>query len=80
MLDLQQEAAQEVFAKMVKTADVLISNVREPALSKRRTMSRLKHTNLTLYGLALPPLVPMAPMPDVPGSISSRRAIRAFWL
>ena len=34
VLDLQQEAAQEVFAKMVKTADVLISNVREPALSK----------------------------------------------
>lgn len=34
VLDLQQQAAQEVFARMVKTADILISNVREPALSK----------------------------------------------
>lgn len=34
VLDLQQDAAQEVFARMVKTADILISNVREPALSK----------------------------------------------
>ncbi|MBT4520904.1 MAG: CoA transferase [Halieaceae bacterium] len=34
VLDLQQEAAQAVFARIVKTADIIISNVREPALSK----------------------------------------------
>jgi crotonobetainyl-CoA:carnitine CoA-transferase CaiB-like acyl-CoA transferase len=34
VLDLRQEAAQEVFARMVKTADILITNTREPALSK----------------------------------------------
>lgn len=34
VLDLQQQAAQEVFARIAKTADILITNVREPALSK----------------------------------------------
>ncbi len=34
VLDLQQEEAQAIFAKIVKTADVLISNIREPAMSK----------------------------------------------
>ena len=34
VLDLQQKAAQEVFAKIAKTADVLVCNVREPAMSK----------------------------------------------
>ncbi|MCP5092287.1 MAG: CoA transferase [Gammaproteobacteria bacterium] len=34
VLDLQQEAAQAVFARVAGTADVLITNVREPALSK----------------------------------------------
>ncbi len=34
VLDLQQEAAQEVFARIAGTADILITNVREPALSK----------------------------------------------
>jgi crotonobetainyl-CoA:carnitine CoA-transferase CaiB-like acyl-CoA transferase len=34
VLDLRQEAAQAVFAKVVKTADILISNTREPAMSK----------------------------------------------
>jgi len=34
VLDLQQEEARAVFADIAKTADVLITNVREPALSK----------------------------------------------
>ncbi len=34
VLDLQQQAAQEVFARVASTADILITNVREPALSK----------------------------------------------
>lgn len=34
VLDLQKEEAQEIFARIAKTADVLITNVREPALSK----------------------------------------------
>jgi len=34
VLDLQQEAAQEIFAKIAKTADILVCNVREPAMSK----------------------------------------------
>jgi len=33
VLDLRQEAAQEVFARLAATTDVLITNVREPALS-----------------------------------------------
>lgn len=34
VLDLQQEAAQQVFAKVAADADILITNIREPALSK----------------------------------------------
>lgn len=34
VLDLQQPAAQAVFAKLAATSDVIITNVREPALSK----------------------------------------------
>lgn len=34
VLDLRQEEAREVFAKIAETADVLITNVREPALSR----------------------------------------------
>ncbi|QDX80122.1 hypothetical protein B9N43_01930 [Denitratisoma sp. DHT3] len=34
VLDLQQEEAQKVFAKIAATADVLVTNIREPALSK----------------------------------------------
>jgi crotonobetainyl-CoA:carnitine CoA-transferase CaiB-like acyl-CoA transferase len=34
VLDLRQAQAREVFASIVKTADILITNVREPALSK----------------------------------------------
>jgi crotonobetainyl-CoA:carnitine CoA-transferase CaiB-like acyl-CoA transferase len=34
VLDLQQPAAQGVFAKLAATSDVVITNVREPALSK----------------------------------------------
>jgi len=34
VLDLQQDAGQEVFAKIAKTADILVCNVREPAMSK----------------------------------------------
>ena len=34
VLDLQKEEAQTVFTDFLKTADVLITNVREPALSK----------------------------------------------
>lgn len=34
VLDLQQEAAQSVFAKVAADADILITNIREPALSK----------------------------------------------
>ena len=34
VLDLQQAEAREVFAKIADTADVLITNIREPALSK----------------------------------------------
>jgi CoA:oxalate CoA-transferase len=34
VLDLRTAAAQEVFARLLKTTDVLITNVREPALSK----------------------------------------------
>ena len=33
VLDLRQEAAQEIFARLAATTDVLITNVREPALS-----------------------------------------------
>ena len=34
VIDLQQEDSREVFARLVATADVLITNIREPALSK----------------------------------------------
>jgi crotonobetainyl-CoA:carnitine CoA-transferase CaiB-like acyl-CoA transferase len=34
VLDLQQQAAQEVFARIVATSDIVITNVREPAMSK----------------------------------------------
>jgi crotonobetainyl-CoA:carnitine CoA-transferase CaiB-like acyl-CoA transferase len=34
VLDLRRSAAQEVFARLVGTADVLVTNVREPALSR----------------------------------------------
>ncbi len=34
VLDLQQEAAQDIFARIAKTADILICNIREPAMSK----------------------------------------------
>ncbi len=34
VLDLRRPAAQEVFARLLKTTDVLITNVREPALSR----------------------------------------------
>ncbi len=34
VVDLQQEAAQDVLAKVVDTADILIINIREPAMSK----------------------------------------------
>lgn len=34
VLDLQRPEAQEVFARLVATADVLITNVREPAMSR----------------------------------------------
>jgi crotonobetainyl-CoA:carnitine CoA-transferase CaiB-like acyl-CoA transferase len=34
VLDLRKPAAQEVFARLLKTTDVLITNVREPALSR----------------------------------------------
>jgi len=34
VLDLQREEAQAVFARMVKTADILITNTREPALTR----------------------------------------------
>lgn len=34
VLDLRRPAAQEVFARLLKTSDVLITNVREPALSR----------------------------------------------
>jgi crotonobetainyl-CoA:carnitine CoA-transferase CaiB-like acyl-CoA transferase len=34
VLDLRQAAAQKVFVRLLKTADVLITNVREPALSR----------------------------------------------
>ena len=34
VIDLQQPAAREVFARLVRTVDVLITNIREPALSK----------------------------------------------
>ncbi len=34
VVDLQQEKAQEVFARVVKTADILIINIREPAMTK----------------------------------------------
>ncbi len=33
-LDLRTDAAQEVFARLVKSSDVVVTNVREPALSK----------------------------------------------
>ena len=36
LLDLRRDEAQEVFARLVKNSDVLITNVREPALSKLR--------------------------------------------
>ena len=36
VLDLRQEAAQEVFARLLKTTDILVTNVREPALSRLR--------------------------------------------
>ncbi len=34
VLDLRRPAAQEVFARLLKTTDILITNVREPALSR----------------------------------------------
>lgn len=34
VIDLQQPAARKVFARLVRTVDVLITNIREPALSK----------------------------------------------
>ncbi len=34
VLDLQQKEAQEVFARLVATSDIVIINVREPAMSK----------------------------------------------
>lgn len=34
VLDLQQPGGQQVFARIAKTADVLITNIREPALGK----------------------------------------------
>ena len=34
VMDLQQEEAQKVFARVVKTADIVICNIREPAMSK----------------------------------------------
>ncbi len=34
VLDLRREEAQAVFARMVKTADILITNTREPALTR----------------------------------------------
>jgi crotonobetainyl-CoA:carnitine CoA-transferase CaiB-like acyl-CoA transferase len=34
VLDLRMDAAQEAFARLVKTSDVVVINVREPALSK----------------------------------------------
>jgi crotonobetainyl-CoA:carnitine CoA-transferase CaiB-like acyl-CoA transferase len=37
VLDLRKPAAQGVFARLLKTADVLITNVREPALSQLGT-------------------------------------------
>jgi crotonobetainyl-CoA:carnitine CoA-transferase CaiB-like acyl-CoA transferase len=36
LLDLRKEEAQEAFARLVRSSDVLITNVREPALSKLR--------------------------------------------
>ncbi len=36
VLDLRKDEAQEVFARLVKSSDVVITNVREPALSKLR--------------------------------------------
>jgi len=36
VLDLRLDAAQEVFARLLKTTDILISNVREPAMSRLR--------------------------------------------
>ncbi len=36
VLDLRQDAAQEVFARLLRTSDILITNVREPALSRLR--------------------------------------------
>ncbi len=35
VMDLQQEEAQQVFAKVVKTADIVICNIREPAQLSR---------------------------------------------
>ena len=34
VLDLREEAGQEVFARLLATTDVVITNVREPALSR----------------------------------------------
>ena len=34
LLDLDEDAAQEVFGRLVATSDIVITNVREPALSK----------------------------------------------
>jgi len=34
VLDLQQDAGQEIFGRIVKTADILVCSVREPAMSK----------------------------------------------
>ena len=36
LLDLRLDEAQEVFARLVQSSDVLVTNVREPALSKLR--------------------------------------------
>lgn len=36
LLDLRKDEAQEVFSRLVKTSDIVITNVREPALSKLR--------------------------------------------
>jgi CoA:oxalate CoA-transferase len=34
VLDLQRESARDVFARLLRTTDILITNVREPALSR----------------------------------------------
>jgi crotonobetainyl-CoA:carnitine CoA-transferase CaiB-like acyl-CoA transferase len=58
VLDLRQDAAQEVFGRLLKTTDILVTNIREPAMSRlqvdyescRRHREDLIWVGITAFG------------------------------